>query len=178
MLILPFKGGPNCPPFLFTMDIVQKITQTIEPSLEAMGYALVQVKLADGMRRKTLTVMAERTDGTSMGFDDCTAISQTAGALLEVEDPITTAYDLEVCSPGIDRPLTKLKDFVRFTGVEAKVETMIPIDGRRRFRGKIEGVENEVITLVMPEGKAAIEFRNIRSAKLQMSDALLKKDKV
>jgi ribosome maturation factor RimP len=130
------------------------------------GYQLVQVKLADSARRKTLTVMAERNDDKPMGFDDCSLISQTASALLEVEDPITGAYDLEVCSPGIDRPLTKLKDFVRFSGNEAKVETMIPIDGRRKFRGRIESVEGETITLHMPEGDAKIEFRNIRSARL------------
>jgi len=153
------------------MDIIQKITTAIEPSLEAMGYGLVQVKLADGSRRKTLSIMAERKDDSAMSFDDCSAISQTVGALLEVEDPIATAYDLEVCSPGIDRPLTKPQDFVRFAGHEAKVETMIPIDGRKRFRGVIEGMENEVIMLKMPEGDARIEFRNIRSAKLQASEA-------
>src|SRR5437762_1305523 len=106
------------------MNPVEKITETIEPSLEAMGYALVQVRLNDG-GRKTLSVMAERTDAQPMGVEDCTQISRQVSALLDVEDPISGAYDLEVCSPGIDRPLTKLKDFERFVGQEAKVETML-----------------------------------------------------
>jgi ribosome maturation factor RimP len=160
------------------MNVVEKITAIIEPSLAAMGYALVQVRLADGGRRKTLTVMAERTDEKAMSFDDCSKISQTAGALLEVDDPITSAYDLEVCSPGLDRPLTRLQDFTRFTGQEAKIETMIPVDGRRKFRGVIEGVENETISLNMLEGMARIEFKNIRNAKLLASEALLKKKPV
>jgi ribosome maturation factor RimP len=164
----------------FYMNIVEKVTATIEPSLSALGYALVQIKLAEGARHKTLTVMAERADGQGMSFDDCTLISQTAGALLEVDDPITGAYDLEVCSPGVDRPLTRRDDFSRFAGQEAKIETMIPIDGRRRFRGIIERMENETITLKMPEGEVKIEFRNIRNAKLMASEALagkLKKKK-
>ncbi len=141
-----------------------------------MGYALVQLKLADGARRKSLVIMAERKDDDAMSFDDCSAISQTVSALLDVEDPIQSAYDLEVCSPGIDRPLTKPQDFTRFAGFEARLETMLPIDGRKRFRGVIEGMKDEVITINMPEGEARIEFRNIRSAKLVMTDALLKKN--
>ncbi len=132
-----------------------------------MGYGLVQVKFADGSKRKTLTIMAERTDETPMGFDDCTEISRMVGALLEVEDPITTAYDLEVCSPGLDRPLTKLEDYTRFKGWEAKVETMIPVDGRKRFRGVIKAVKGDAITLTMPEGfDADVTFPLIRTAKL------------
>jgi ribosome maturation factor RimP len=149
------------------MDIVQRITTIIEPSLNAMGYTLVQVKLADGMRRKTLTVMAERQDGKGMGFDDCAEISRMASALLDVDDPITSAYDLEVCSPGLDRPLVKIEDFKRYAGQEAKAETLIPIEGRRRFRGVIGGVEDDVIVITMPEGgEARLSFNNIRTAKL------------
>src|SRR4051812_17473343 len=102
------------------MDIVQKITDTIEPSLQAMGYAVVLIKLGEGGRRKTLSIMAERADEKAMGFDDCAEISRTVSALLDVEDPIQGAYDLEVCSPGIDRPLTRLDDFKRYEGYEAK----------------------------------------------------------
>jgi len=148
------------------MDIVQKITQAIEPSLEAMGYAIVQVRLADGAKRRTLTIMAERKDDVNMGFDDCTQISNTVSALLDVEDPITTAYNLEVCSPGLDRPLTKLADYTRYLGHEAKIETIFPVEGRKRFRGVIKGVEKEVITLAMPEGEAQVSFPHIRTAKL------------
>lgn len=151
------------------MDLVQKITQTIEPSLDAMGYAIVQIRMADGMRRKTLTIMAERKDDQNMGFDDCTEISRMVGALLEVEDPISTAYDLEVCSPGLDRPLTKLADYTKYKGQEAKLETLIPqgYENRKRFRGTIVGSKDNKIELKMPEGDVVeIEFTNIRSAKL------------
>ena len=137
-----------------------------------MGYGLVLVKLADGKGRKTLTVMAERTDDQMMSFDDCTEISRTVSALLDVEDPIQSAYNLEVCSPGIDRPLTRLNDFKRFEGFEAKIETMLPVDGRKRFKGELEGIESELIMLAMPEGKVKIPFPQIRTAKLVMTDAL------
>lgn len=155
------------------MDIVTKITQAIEPSLAAMGYGLVQVKLADGSRRKTLTVMAERNDGQSMSFDDCAEISRMVSALMDVEDPITGAYDLEVCSPGIDRPLTRLADFERFAGHEAKIETMIPIEGRKRFKGVLKGTSKESIALALPEGEVDIPFSYVRTAKLVMTDALV-----
>lgn len=156
------------------MDILQKITQAIAPSLEAMGYGLVMVKLAEGSRRRALIVMAERTDNKAMSFDDCTEISRTVSALLDVEDPIQGAYDLEVCSPGIDRPLTRAKDFERFAGYEAKCETMIPVDGRKRFRGVIKGIKDGLVTLSLPEGgDASIPFQNIRTAKLVLTDALV-----
>jgi len=151
------------------MDIVQKITQTIEPSLDAMGYAVVQIRMADGARRKTLTIMAERKDNQNMGFDDCTEISRTVSALLEVEDPITGAYDLEVCSPGLDRPLTKLTDFEKYKGSEVKLETLIPmgLENRKRFRGKLKEIKGNTIFMDMPEGDTVeIAFTNIRTAKL------------
>ncbi len=139
-----------------------------------MGYSLVQVKLADG-RRKTLSIMAERTDEVSMSFDDCTEITRMVSALLEVEDPITSAYDLEVCSPGIDRPLTKLVDFIRFSGHEAKVETMIPVEGRKRFRGTVQGTKGDVVTLKMPEGNdVSFPFTHVKTARLVLSDTPVK----
>ena len=150
------------------MDIVARITQIVSPSLEAMGYHIVQIKMSDAARRKTLSIMAERRDEVPMSFDDCVEISRTAGALLEVEDPIVSAYDLEVLSPGLDRPLTRLEDFTRFAGCEAKLETLIPIDGRKRFRGIIGPVKGGNIALQLldaPEA-AIIEFGNIKAAKL------------
>lgn len=156
------------------MDVVHKIREAIEPSLSAMGYGLVQVKLAEGSRRRALILMAERTDDKAMSFDDCTEISRTVSALLDVEDPIEGAYDLEVCSPGIDRPLTREMDFERYTGYEAKCETMIPVEGRKRFRGIIKGIKKGLITIVMPEGtESQIAFTNIRTAKLVLTDALV-----
>jgi ribosome maturation factor RimP len=155
------------------MDIVQKITDSIEPSLAAMGYTVVQIKLADGARRKTLTLVAERQDDQAMGFDDCSEISRTVSALLDVEDPINGAYDLEVCSPGLDRPLTRPVDYTKYTGYEAKCETFIPLDGRKRFRGILKGMEGEHVIIDMPEGEARIAFSNIRGAKLVLTDELV-----
>lgn len=162
------------------MELAEKITQMIEPSLAAMGYALVQVKLLDGSRRKALQIMAERSDRTPMGFDDCVEISRTVGALMEVEDPIATAYDLEVSSPGLDRPLTKIADFERFKGEGARIETLIPIDGRKRFRGLIENVAAKTITIRMSDNNemADIDFSNIRSAKLSPENPLEKQGPV
>lgn len=159
------------------MDIISKITHAIEPSLTAMGYGLVLVRLADGGHRKTLAIMAERLDDRAMSFDDCADISRTVSALMDVEDPIAGAYNLEVSSPGVDRPLTKAKDFDRFAGQEAKMETMLPIDGRKRFRGVIKGIEKELITLALPEGEVKIPFGHVRTAKLVVSDTLVKKRK-
>ncbi|MFW0776900.1 MAG: ribosome maturation factor RimP [Rickettsiales bacterium] len=156
------------------MDITQKVSSMIEAPLDALGYRLVLVKLGDQSRRKTLTIMAERKDGEHMGVEDCTEISRTAGALLEVEDPISSAYDLEVCSPGLDRPLTTLDDFDKYQGFDAKIETMVAVaEGRKRFRGMLQGVQGEKVKMKMPEGKVEIAFDNIRSAKLMMTDELV-----
>lgn len=155
------------------MDVVEKIRTIIEPSVDAMGYELVLIKLADGSRRKTLTLMAERKDGGAMGIEDCTQVSRMAGALLEVDDPISGSYDLEVCSPGIDRPLTKPNDFEKYTGYEAKIETLLPIDGRKRFRGVLKGLQGESVEMVLPEGTYNIPLGNVRTAKLVMTDALM-----
>jgi ribosome maturation factor RimP len=173
------QGGPNCPPFSLaffwtgTVDIIERINQIIEPSLTALGYHLVQVKLADGARRKTLSIMAERKDGTMMSFNDCTQISHTASALLDVDDPITGAYDLEVCSPGLDRPLTQADDFSRYAGYEIKCETLIPTLGRKRFRGILKGIAGQTVTLVMEGADVEIPYANIRSAKLVVNDAVV-----
>ncbi len=155
------------------MDIAEKIVGMVSPSLEAMGYRIVQLKLMDG-KRKTLSVMAERIDGRIMSFDDCAGISRTVSALLDVEDPITTAYNLEVCSPGIDRPLITFEDYVRHIGYEIKLETLIPIAGRKRFRSKIAAAAAGKITLADENGETEVVFSNIRSAKLVMTDELVK----
>lgn len=154
------------------MDIVQKITQTVEGPLDAMGYVIVLIKMADGARRKTLTIMAERADDVPMGFDDCTDISRAIGALLEVEDPIVGAYDLEVCSPGLDRPLTRLKDYAKYAGLEAKVETFVPLEGgRKRFRGVLKGLKGETVQMEVEGNAVEMGFGNIRSAKLASGPA-------
>jgi ribosome maturation factor RimP len=164
------------------MDVAERVTLAIEPSIDTMGYRLVQVKLGDYDRRKVLTVMAERKDETPMGVEDCTKISRHVGALLEVEDPIPTAYDLEVCSPGIDRPLTRLADYSRYVGSEAKLETYAPLnpaDNRKRFRGELLGVNGEKIRMRLEEesGEMEIPFSDIRTARLIVSETLMKKKK-
>lgn len=120
--------------------------------------------------------MAERGDGAMMGFDDCAEISNTVSALLDVEDPITGAYNLEVCSPGLDRPLTKPADYARFAGQEIKAETIIPVGGRKRFRGVLQGIEGDIITLAMPEGSVELPFSHIRTARLIVNDELVAMD--
>jgi len=166
-LYYSLTGGPFARLFCCRMDILNKITAAIEPSLTAMGYTIVQMKLAEGSRRRALIIMAERADDVGMGFDDCTEISRTVSALLDVEDPITGAYDLEVMSPGLDRPLSRREDYSRFAGQEIRIDTMLPVDGRKRFRGELKGIAKDVITMVMPEGfEANIPFAHVRAAKL------------
>lgn len=155
------------------MDIINKISQLIEPSLDDMGYRIVQVRLQERGRGKTLSIMAERLDGQVMSFDDCTDISRTVSALLDVEDPIQGAYNLEVMSPGIDRPLTRLSDYEQYSGFEAKIETLMPVQGRKRFRGILQGSEGQQVLMQMPEGAASIAFGNIKTAKLVLTDALM-----
>jgi ribosome maturation factor RimP len=174
------KEGGREPAFLFTlnfdMEITQKIHEIIEAPMESMGYSLVLVKLSDGSGRKTLTVMAERKDDAPMGIEDCTKVSRQIGALLEVEDPITTAYDLEVCSPGIDRPLTRLADYTRYKGEEAKLETYAPLnpaDNRKRFRGELLGVSGNTIRIRVDNDEVEIPFSDIRTARLAVSETIL-----
>ena len=149
----------------------QKIHAIIAPPLESMGYVLVRVRMKDGSSRGTLEIIAERADGAGMGIDDCTEISHSVSALMDVNDPIRNAYDLEVSSPGLDRPLMSLDDFKRFKGQEAKVELMLPIDGRKRFRGTIESVQNDQITMKVDNQDVTLSFDGIRNAKLAISEA-------
>ncbi len=138
-----------------------------------MGYEIVRVQLSGG-RRPVLQVMAERVDGAAMTVDDCADISRTVSALLDVEDPISGAYHLEVSSPGIDRPLTRLKDFERYAGFEARIETKALIDGRRRFKGVLKGIAGERVRVETEDGAVAeLPFGGILRAKLVLTDALI-----
>lgn len=159
------------------MELVihDKIAAIIEPSLAAMGYNIVQIRLIEGGRR-TLQIMAERIDNKNMTVDDCADISYNVSALLDVEDPIQGAYNLEVSSPGVDRPLVKIVDFERFSGFEAKLETKLAIDGRKRFKGRLKGLQEKNILMETEEGTTSvIPFNMVRSAKLLLTDELLKK---
>ncbi len=149
-----------------------KIEAMIAPSLEAMGYRVVRVAMTGG-RRATLQIMAERGDEKAMTVEDCADISRTVSALLDVADPIHAPYHLEVSSPGIDRPLVRREDFVRFAGFEAKVELNAPRDGRKRFRGRLLGVEGDEVRLLVDGTPVALPLAAIARAKLVLTDELL-----
>jgi ribosome maturation factor RimP len=150
-----------------------KVETLISPAIEAMGYEVVRVMVAGG-QSVTLQVMAERPDGKAMTVDDCAEISRTVSAILEVEDPITGPYRLEVSSPGIDRPLTKARDFARFAGFKARIESGEMIDGRRRFVGTLKGVQDEKVVVVLDGGEQAeVPLGSIVRAKLVLTDELL-----
>lgn len=137
-----------------------------------MGFELVRVLLHGG-QRPTLQVMAERADRVPMTVEHCAEISRAVSALLDVADPIAGAYRLEVTSPGLDRPLTRRADFERFRGFEARVETEQPIDGRRRFRGRLLGLVDDQVRLQLDAGEQAIPFDDIKKAKLVVTDEVL-----
>ena len=156
--------------------LADRIAALIEPSLKAMGYDLVRVQV-DGKRQARLQVMAERTDGTGMGVEDCALVSRQISAILDVEDPIESAYTLEVSSPGIDRPLMKPADYARFAGHVAKVELKYARDNRRRFTGTIKALDGEAVVLDTEEGSVSLPLSEIERAKLVLTDALLKSAK-
>lgn len=149
-----------------------EIARMIAPSLEAMGYDVVRVRLSGG-GRPVLQIMAERRDGTDMTVEDCAEISRAVSALLDVEDPIAGAYVLEVSSPGLDRPLTRLDDFVRFAGCEAKLELTEPVDGRKRFRGRLAGLDGDRLRMTTEDGDRLLPVAAIRSARLVLPDTLI-----
>ncbi len=144
----------------------------IEPSLEAMGYRVVRIAFTGG-RRATLQIMAERRDDAPMTVEDCADISRQISAVLDVEDPIATQYTLEVSSPGIDRPLVSREDFVRFAGFEAKVELNRPVDGQKRFRGRLLGFAEDDVRLALEDREVALPFADIARAKLMLTDELI-----
>ncbi len=154
------------------MDVRARIEKIAAPTLDAMGYELVRVRVS-GSARPTVQIMAERRDGAGMTVDDCSAISHAISAVLDVEDPIGGAYTLEISSPGIDRPLTRSKDFERFAGFDAKVEMRGPVDGRRRFQGRILGLSGDEVRLATEDGEIALPVVDIHNAKLLMTNELL-----
>src|SRR6184192_2913632 len=137
-----------------------------------MGYRLVRVAVL-GAGRMTLQIMAERRDDAPMTVDDCAAISRSVSALLDVADPIASAYTLEVSSPGIDRPLVRPEDYDRFAGFEARIELDEPLDGRKRFRGRLLGRAEEYVRLIGEAGEVRLPLAAIARAKLILTDDLL-----
>lgn len=155
------------------MDLSARVAEIVAPSIAAMGYELVRVQLL-GDRAPVLQVMAERSDRAGMTVEDCAQISRAVSAVLDVEDPIDSTYTLEVSSPGIDRPLVALGDFERFSGHLAKVETRVPVDGRKRFRGALAGIEGEAVRLdLVDDGTVLLPHAQISRAKLVLTDELL-----
>lgn len=155
--------------------LVKKIERTIAPTAQSMGYELVRVSMIGaGSSRPTLQIMAERPDGTML-IDDCSRLSQAVSALLDVENLIEEAYNLEVSSPGIDRPLTRPKDFERYAGFEARIELHSPVNGQRKFKGILRGIEGETIAFETEQGAAVqLPFGEVDKAKLILTDELIR----
>ena len=166
----PFEAVPGAR--LTSEGKAAEVEQLISAPLEALGYAIVRVLLS-GDRRAKLQVMVERLDGAAVTVDDCAAASREISAHLDVADPIRSAFVLEVSSPGIDRPLTRLDDFDRFAGFEARLETRMPIEGRRRFRGRLLGLDRDSVRLATETGEVSLPFGDLAKAKLLLTDDLI-----
>lgn len=151
----------------------KKLAELLNPILEDLGFEMVRVRLSSG-DPSTLQIMADRLDGP-IGVDELAEINTSVGTILDVEDPIPENYTLEISSPGIDRPLTRIKDFDSFQGFEAKIETTELIDGRRRFRGVLAGVNNDEVLINLEEGTIGLKFIWLSDARLVLSDDLIKK---
>ena len=156
--------------------IDRRLAEIVTPVIEDLGFELVRIRLMSG-KTTTLQIMAEKPEG-GIEVDDCAAISTAVSAVLDVEDPILDAYALEVSSPGIDRPLTRLKDFDMWVGHEAKIETTELIDGRRRFKGQIAGTEgDELLITIEDQGEdvtIGLKFDWLEDAKLVLTDDLIR----
>lgn len=155
------------------LPLLKKVERTIAPMAETMGYEIVRILMIGSGNDQTLQIMAEKPDGT-MHIDDCSRLSQAISALLDVEDLIPDAYVLEISSPGIDRPLTRLKDFDRYKDNEARVELSVALNGQKKFRGMLRGLEGEDVLLDTDTGSVKLPFRDIDKAKLILTDDLIR----
>ena len=155
--------------------IDRRLADIVGPVIEGLGFELVRIRLMGG-RTRVLQIMADRPEG-GIGVDECGTISTAVSAVLDVEDPIEENFILEVSSPGIDRPLTRLKDFEMWKGWEARIETSELIDGRRRFKGGLMGVEGEEILIEIEEGgqdvTIGLRYDWLSDAKLILTDELI-----
>ena len=144
----------------------------IEPQVEKLGFELVRV-ITIGQANPTLQVMIDVADGSrDITVDDCAGVSRILSDLLDEKDPIKDKYILEVSSPGLDRPLTKLKHFVRYKGYDVKIETENKVENRKRFKGKIADVDDENVVINMEDTQYTIPFAEINKAKLVITDEL------
>jgi ribosome maturation factor RimP len=155
--------------------IDRRLASIVTPTIEGMGFELVRLRLMSGKTR-TLQIMADRPEG-GIVVEDCARISTAVSAILDVEDPVEDNYILEVSSPGIDRPLTRLKDFDIWAGYEARLETAELIDGRRRFKGTLAGTEGDEVLIEIEEAGETVtiglKFDWLADAKLVLTDALI-----
>ena len=154
------------------------IARLIEPTVKELGFDLVRVAMIGGTSDPTLQVMAERPDTRQLNLDDCQALSRRLSDLLDAEeeagrDPIEGGYRLEVSSPGIDRPLTRLHDYQDWAGHEARLKLGEPLGGAKQLSGIIEGIDGNVVTIATPKGVREVPFENIASAKLLLTDKLI-----
>jgi ribosome maturation factor RimP len=150
------------------------LQRLIEPEVKRLGYDLVRVMMIGGASDPTLQVMAERSDTRQLDIADCEKISRRLSDLLDLADPIDGSYRLEVSSPGIDRPLTRLKDYADWSGHEARITLAEPRQGRKQFTGTLEGIEGEAVSLRGKDGQEyALPFPDIASAKLVLTDKLI-----
>jgi len=150
-----------------------KLAAIVAPRLEMMGFDLVRVAIL-GRERLTVQIMADRADGSTISVEDCEQISHDVSAAIDVDDPIPSAWTLEVSSAGIDRPLTRIKDWNRFAGHLARVESHVPLDGRKRFSGIVMGADSDNARLRLDDGEeVALRHADIRRAKLVLTDALI-----
>ena len=172
--LFSFAGSPqaqNVEKTSRVTDLLRRIEDIVAPTIVGMGYELVRVAMSRG---GTLQIMIEPADGRPLDVEDCANVSRALSAVLDVEDPISSGYTLEVSSPGIDRPLTRPKDYARWAGHLARLETAEPVAGRRRFKGTLLGLEDGVVTLRLEDGQETqVPLSAVSRAKLEMTDALI-----
>ncbi len=157
-------------------ELLRRIEDIVAPTIVGMGYELVRVAMSKG---GTLQIMIEPADGRAMDVEACAVLSRALSAVLDVEDPMPGSYTLEVSSPGIDRPLTRPKDFARWAGHIARLETAEPVEGRRRFKGTLLGLEGDLVKLRLEDGKEAeVPLSVVSRAKLEMTDALIEEHRL
>ena len=157
-------------------DLLRRIEDIVAPTVVGMGFELVRVALSKG---GTLQIMIEPADGKALDVEACATVSRAVSAVLDVEDPLPGNYTLEVSSPGIDRPLTRPKDYARWAGHLARLETAEPVEGRRRFKGTLLGLADGLVRVRLEDGtEAAVPLTSVTKAKLEMTDALIEEHRL
>lgn len=152
----------------------EKITKLVDPIAAGLGLELYCVQQSGEANGLVLQIMAENPATKALSVEECTALSRGISAMMDVEDPIADAYHLEVSSPGIDRLLIQERDYVDYIGMEAKIEIDPPLEGQKRFRGRILGFENNAVIFKIDTGEVALPYPDIQKAKLVMNNELIK----